>query len=508
VGYQALKGSATVSSTGSNTAIGYKALTSITSGNANTAVGYNAASSLTTSGSTAAFGYEALFNHTGNQNTAIGALSLIGSGSGSNNTALGFQAGHSDTSGANNVFLGTNAASTTASGSNNIALGYDIALPSINGSNQLNIGNLIFGTGINGEGTNLSTGNIGIGTTTPYSRLTVWGTDTASTSPFAVVNSASTTVFAVYDNGNATYSGSIFQSSDQRLKTNVQPLDASSSLSLIAALNPVSYTRLDQTAQGTNLGFIAQQVQQVFPELVSTTSPTALTPDGTLTLNYVGLISPIVAAVQALMHQLTSLEATVAGFADNFVSTHITVTTGDFQEVNTQKLCVGSACVTPAQFLAMIAAANQSPATAQPGPAGKSTLPGSVTQNGAASTTPGTPPVIQINGDNPAIIHVGDSYADLGATITGPQSDLNLGIKTFLNGQLVSNIVIDTSSQATDTIDYVATDSTGLTATSTRTVIVSAPQAANDNQASTTPAANDNNPPLAATSTSATSSAQ
>jgi hypothetical protein len=26
-----------------------------------------------------------------------------------------------------------------------------------------------------------------------------------------------------------------------------------------------------------------------------------------------------------------------------------------------------------------------------------------------------------------------------------PQADLNLGIKTFLNGQLVSNIVIDTA---------------------------------------------------------------
>ena len=34
----------------------------------------------------------------------------------------------------------------------------------------------------------------------------------------------------------------------------------------------------------------------------------------------------------------------------------------------------------------------------------------------------------------------------------------------------------------TDTIDYVATDQNGLAATSTRTVIVSAPQAANDNQ--------------------------
>ena len=48
----------------------------------------------------------------------------------------------------------------------------------------------------------------------------------------------------------------------------------------------------------------------------------------------------------------------------------------------------------------------------------------------------------------------------------------DLGYKTFLNGTLVSNIVIDTSQVATDTIDHVATDTWGNTATSTRTVIV------------------------------------
>lgn len=47
-----------------------------------------------------------------------------------------------------------------------------------------------------------------------------------------------------------------------------------------------------------------------------------------------------------------------------------------------------------------------------------------------------TPPAIHINGDNPAIVQVGDTYNDLGATITGPQADLNLGIKTYLNGTL------------------------------------------------------------------------
>jgi len=80
------------------------------------------------------------------------------------------------------------------------------------------------------------------------------------------------------------------------------------------------------------------------------------------------------------------------------------------------------------------------------------------------------------------IAHATDSYADLGATVsdTGPgqAGDTNLGLKTFLNGTLVSNIVIDTSQVATDTIDYVATDSTGLTATTTRTVLIEAATAA------------------------------
>ncbi|HZM02867.1 MAG TPA: hypothetical protein VFC44_07570 [Candidatus Saccharimonadales bacterium] len=68
-----------------------------------------------------------------------------------------------------------------------------------------------------------------------------------------------------------------------------------------------------------------------------------------------------------------------------------------------------------------------------------------------------TPPSINIQGSNPAIIHVGDTYTDLGAIVTDNQGH-DLGYKTFLNGTLVSNIVIDTSQVATDTIDYVATD--------------------------------------------------
>jgi len=44
-------------------------------------------------------------------------------------------------------------------------------------------------------------------------------------------------------------------------------------------------------------------------------------------------------------------------------------------------------------------------------------------------------------------------YTDLGATITGPQADLNLGITTYVNGVETNPVQIDTSQIATDTID-------------------------------------------------------
>lgn len=50
-----------------------------------------------------------------------------------------------------------------------------------------------------------------------------------------------------------------------------------------------------------------------------------------------------------------------------------------------------------------------------------------------------------------------------------------LGVKTFLNGALVSNIVLDTTGAANDTIDYVAIDTWANTATATRSVIVESP---------------------------------
>ena len=441
---------------GPNTMVGSSGGASITTGTYNAGLGSNVLSSLTTGGSNVAVGDGALRSvQTNSNNTAVGYDAGLSSNGGGDNTLMGYLSGFGITTGAENTLLGSSGLiagsyGQVTTGSQNIAIGYGVAVASPTTNGQLDIGNLIYGTGLTGTGSTVSNGLLGIGTKTPYSRLQVTGPDTASsTSAFSVVNNASTTEFQIFDGGNAQLAGTLTQNSDQRLKTNITSLDASSSLAAIDALNPVTFNWIDPT-EGTapQLGFIAQQVQQLFPALISTTSPTPLTPSGTLGLNYIGLISPMVSAIQALSSELTSLEATVAGFANSFTTKQLCVEKSDGTPV----------CISGDQLAGILSGT----------PSVQISVPTPPTISGTS-----TPPSINIQGSNPATINVGDTYTDLGAIVTDNQGH-DLGYKTFLDGALVSNIVIDTTQVATDTIDYVATDTWGNTATSTRTVITKA----------------------------------
>jgi hypothetical protein len=184
-----------VNTTSNNTALGSNALSANTAGNANTAAGSFALSTNTTGANNSALGYQALFKNTsGNSNTAIGyqaasnvttggANTVVGTNAlhsnttGGNNTALGFQAGYDVTTGNHNIIVGdyvTTGVGIT-SGTNNILIGQDVQELTATSSNQLDIGNLIFATGL-ASGSTMSTGNVGIGTASPSSPLTIAST--------------------------------------------------------------------------------------------------------------------------------------------------------------------------------------------------------------------------------------------------------------------------------------------------------------------------------------------
>ncbi|MDD2657655.1 MAG: hypothetical protein PHD04_03295, partial [Candidatus Pacebacteria bacterium] len=167
-----------------NTAIGHQSLISNTTGSNNVSVGYDSFLYNKSATSSIAIGHQAArgtaaYNNQGG--VYLGYQSGYSAATGSDyNTLLGYQSGYGVTTGARNVLIGqsTIAASynQVTTGSNNIAIGNDVAVASPTASNQLNIGNLIYGTGLSGTGATLSTGNIGIGTTTPPSKLSVQGT--------------------------------------------------------------------------------------------------------------------------------------------------------------------------------------------------------------------------------------------------------------------------------------------------------------------------------------------
>ncbi|MDP3784687.1 MAG: DUF5011 domain-containing protein, partial [bacterium] len=141
------------------------------------------------------------------------------------------------------------------------------------------------------------------------------------------------------------------------------------------------------------------------------------------------------------------------------------------KEIQTDKLCIGQTCVTEAELKALLENAGVAPAASSP------TLGVDGLQTPSVSPSADTePPTITINGNNPAEIEVGRSYADLGVTITDNVNN-NLGYKVSVDGVEMTEVQIDTSAAGEHTIIYTATDQAGNTGTATRIVKVIDPNA-------------------------------
>lgn len=100
--------------------------------------------------------------------------------------------------------------------------------------------------------------------------------------------------------GNMTITGSLSQSSDARLKKNVETL--TSGLSIVNQLRGVRYNWKDEARTGNKVGFIAQEVEAVLPELVVTKK------DGFKAVNYAEMTAVLVEAVKELSLEIAELK--------------------------------------------------------------------------------------------------------------------------------------------------------------------------------------------------------
>ena len=131
---------------------------------------------------------------------------------------------------------------------------------------------------ISQNGTIYYVGNVGIGNPNPQFTLDISG-----------VTYISGTVYSTY----------FITTSDYRIKENLRPLDASFN---VDKLRPLHYT--NTLSNKEDLGFIAHEVQEVYPYLVDGVK------DGSRnqSLNYTGLIAILVKEIQELKQRVLNLE--------------------------------------------------------------------------------------------------------------------------------------------------------------------------------------------------------
>ena len=275
IGYNALNDGTT---THNNVCIGYEAGGSLTvfGANHNIAIGSEALSTLTDRSDNIAIGYRAIgLNDSAviSQVTAVGVLALSDTGFGGyGNVALGYAAGLASTGTLHNTLLGREAGKNLTTGDNNICIGYN-SLTSGTGVTEI-----VIGTNATGKG--------------------------------------NTTGF-IHPGGGAMYQGNNASAwsttSDRRIKKNIEDNNVG-----LDAINKVRVRNFEYRTEdeitdfknpksavvkekGIQLGVIAQEIEEIFPDVVKTedTGVKSVNPDN-LTWYLINAVQELSAEIKKL----------------------------------------------------------------------------------------------------------------------------------------------------------------------------------------------------------------
>ncbi len=141
----------------------------------------------------------------------------------------------------------------------------------------------------------LSTGNVGIGVTNPADKLSVAGVVAPSADNTYTLGKSGARWSAVYA-ANGT-----IQTSDARLKTNIEPLEYG--LKEVLQMQPVRYNWRDNPLSMAKIGLIAQEVRKLVPEVVVGDEEKE-----TLGMNYAELVPVLINAVKEQQQQIDGIQ--------------------------------------------------------------------------------------------------------------------------------------------------------------------------------------------------------
>jgi hypothetical protein len=372
---------------------------------------------------------------------------------------------------------------TTTSGSEEVSIGIaggDVIIGDVGTAS-----NLVFeeSSTIHGQGANTLTFGVagdkinvavdlGVGTSTPADKLHVVGDIRVGTGTTGCVKDADGTVIA----GTC--------SSDERLKTDIE--DVQDVLAGFNELRIIQYKwndlAKDEFRYGTEalqLGALAQNVEQIFPELV------VVDDKGFKQVNYTGLNLYGLQAIKELglrMDDLLSSDTTTQSESEDsgiiaiilnwFEKFGITIndTIAKFKNLAAATLTVGSK-EKPNGITLYDEETGEAYCVKIRG--GEMVSEKGTCEELQKQESEAEKPELLLIGNNPAMIAVGSGYSDLGAkAFIGKDADKKeLSVYVFVDGIKVDSPEINTASSSVQYIDYIAVNKDAF-ATSTRIILI------------------------------------
>ncbi len=309
-----------------NSFFGYQAGVSNTTGEQNNFFGYQAGQSNTTGSYNSFFGSFAGQNNTGINNTFIGHNAGQANTTGAHNTFIGVGAGSGNTDKSYNTFIGWGAGSNNKA-EHNTFVGYVAGGFNDTGKENTFIGyftgrenkkgnyNIYIGTGVgpcDSTKTHCTSNGVAGITEDGHQQLSIGNLilgrlDDPTGFPQAAAGRTSIPASrGVVIHGSLHVDGAFSHSSDRRFKKNLNPLSPEQSLNLLNKMKPYSFEWKDKSNEvGQQMGFIAQDIKSVSPELVSEDQ------NGLLSLKYFQIIPLLVSGFQAFQKSVKANFLTV-----------------------------------------------------------------------------------------------------------------------------------------------------------------------------------------------------
>lgn len=108
-----------------------------------------------------------------------------------------------------------------------------------------------------------------------------------------------------YLDADLVVDGEVISLSDENFKENIIDIDTTSALEVVKGLRPVYYNMIGSEENDRRVGFIAQEVEKLLPEVVYDA-------DGVLHLSYGNMIAVLTSALQDALNRIEELENVIS----------------------------------------------------------------------------------------------------------------------------------------------------------------------------------------------------